>query len=81
MLTLGKPNFRYADRILCKWKSADVHTLEDIKKLSSAFKAKITVPAGTKPQTAPARTNKFNNFSQRTYDFDAMEKDLISNNK
>lgn len=81
VLTLGKPNFRYADRILCKWKSADVHTLEDVKKLSSAFKAKITVPAGTKPQTAPARTNKFNNFSQRTYDFDAMEKDLISNNK
>lgn len=81
VLTLGKPNFRYADRILCKWKSADVHTLDDVKKLSSAFRAKLTVPAGTKPQTAPAKTNKFNNFSQRTYDFDAMEKDLISNNK
>lgn len=81
VLTLGKPNFRYADRILCKWRSAEVHTLEDVKKLSSAFKAKITVPAGTKPQAAPAKTNKFNNFSQRTYDFDAMEKDLISNNK
>lgn len=81
VLTLGKPNFRYADRILCKWKSADVHTMEDVRKLASAFKAKITVPAGTKPPAAPARTNKFNNFSQRTYDFDAMEKDLISNNK
>ncbi|MCM1309027.1 MAG: DnaD domain protein [Butyrivibrio sp.] len=81
VLALGKPNFRYADRILCKWKSAEAHTLEDVKRLSSAFKAKITVPAGTKPQASPVKTNRFNNFSQRTYDFDAMEKNLISNDK
>lgn len=81
VLALGKPNFRYADRILCKWKSAEIHTLEDVKKLSSGFKGKITVPAGAKPPAAPAKTNRFNNFSQRTYDFDAIERELISNHQ
>ncbi len=81
VLALGKPNFSYTDGILRKWKSAEIHTRDDLKKLDSGFRAKLTVPAGSRPQPAPARTNRFNNFSQRTYDFDAIEKELISNNK
>lgn len=81
ILSLGKPNFRYADRILSKWKSANVHTMEDIKKLNDGFRGKITVPVGTRPASAPPKTNRFNNFSQRTYDFDAIEKQLIGGNK
>lgn len=80
ILTMGKPNFNYANKILSGWKEAKVHTLEDIKALDTNFRTKITVPAGTKQPPVKA-TNKFNNFSQRSYDFEQMEKTLISNNR
>ena len=80
ILTMGKPNFSYADGILRKWKTANMHTLDDLKKFDAGFRAKITVPAGNKPNASKS-VNKFNNFSQRTYNFDEIEKNLISNNK
>lgn len=80
IMTMSKPNFSYADGILSKWKTANVHTLGDLKPLDASFRAKITVPVGTKPIPVKA-TNKFNNFSQRSYDFEQMEKTLISNNR
>ena len=80
IMSMSKPNFSYADGILKKWKAANVHTLEDLKKVDTGFRAKITVPVGTKPVTATT-TNKFNSFSQRTYNFAEMEKSLISNNR
>ena len=80
IMSMSKPNFSYADGILKKWKAANVHTLEDLKKVDTGFRAKITVPVGTKPATTTT-TNKFNSFSQRTYNFAEMEKALISNNR
>lgn len=80
VLSVNKPNFSYADGILRKWKNANMRTLGDLEKFDAGFRAKLTVPAGNKPNP-PKTNNKFNNFSQRTYDFDQMEKNLISNNK
>ena len=80
IMSMSKPNFSYADGILKKWKAANVHTLEDLKKIDTGFRAKITVPVGTKP-VAATTNNKFNSFSQRTYNFTEMEKALISNNR
>ena len=80
ILSMSKPNFSYTDGILRKWKNAGMHTLDDITKFDAGFRAKITVPAGNKTNVAKS-TNKFNNFSQRTYNFDEIEKNLISNNK
>lgn len=80
ILTLSKPNYSYADGILKKWNTAGVRSLSDLKKVDEGFRASITIPVGTKP--APSKTvNKFNSFSQRSYDFDKMEKSLISNNR
>lgn len=80
VLSMGKPNFSYADGILRKWKTAGVHTLSDLKVLDAGFRAKITVPVTAKAP-APAKTNKFNNFSQRTYNFEELEKKLLNNDK
>lgn len=80
IMSMSKPNFSYADGILKKWKSANVHTLEDLKKVDIGFRAKITVPVGTKPVTTTTN-NKFNSFSQRSYNFAEMERNLISNNQ
>lgn len=79
IMTMGKPNFSYADGILKKWKNADVHTLSDLKTFDAGFRAKITVPVTANVQAPAKSTNKFNDFSQRTYDFDEMERNLINN--
>lgn len=77
ILSMTKPNFSYADGILRKWKAAEISTMEDIKKLDAGFKGKISVPvAASKPSN-----NKFNNFSQRTYDFAEMEKALLQKSR
>ena len=74
-----KPSFEYADSILTNWHNQNVHTLKDITALDEAFNK-------TKRASAPAQTstnakrNKFNNFEQRTYDFDKLEKMLLTSN-
>ena len=71
-----KPSFEYADTILTNWHNQNVHTLKDISTLDEAFnKNKRTVAPN---QTATVKRNKFNNFEQRTYDFDKLEKMLLT---
>lgn len=81
IITTNKPSFTYADGILKKWHSAHIQTMDDLKTLDAGFRAKITIPVSTKPAPAAGTTNKFNNFSQRTYNFDELERKLVSNNK
>ena len=80
IMSMSKPNFSYADGILRKWKDAGVRNLTDLKKVDEGFRASITIPVGTKPASTKT-VNKFNSFSQRTYNFAEMEKSLISNNR
>ena len=80
IISMSKPNFSYADGILKKWRSAKVYTMEDLKTLDAGFRAKITIPVTTKPVQQTKTPNKFNNFNQRTYNFEELEKKLISNN-
>ena len=71
-----KPSFEYADSILTNWHNQNVHTLKDIAALDEAYsKNKRTA---TPTQTTAAKRNKFNNFEQRTYDFDKLEKMLLT---
>ena len=79
IITTNKPSFTYADGILKKWYSAHIQTMDDLKTLDAGFRAKIAIPVSTKPAPAAETTNKFNNFSQRTYNFDELERKLISN--
>ena len=82
--SLHKPSFEYADTILSNWKKKNVHTLSDVEAVDAARPRKDTAFVSDQPQKAaanPARTgrnsNRFNNFTQRSYDFDALEKQLI----
>lgn len=71
VLATDKHRFEYADRILDSWYKAGVHSINDIKSLDEHYhKAK---------STKPAAANKFNQFKQNSYDFDALEQELISN--
>lgn len=77
-----KPSFEYADSILTNWYNNNVHNLQDISALDEAFNknkrsSTRTTVIGTSSQ-ASAKKNKFNNFDQRQYDGDALEKMLLT---
>lgn len=71
VLATDKHRFEYADSILNSWYKAGIHHRNEIKALDSHFR-----------QNKAAKTfsnNKFNQFKQNPYDFEALEKELLSN--
>lgn len=90
ILSTNKPSFKYADSILTNWSKASVKSLEDIVSLdekfvaSSAAKLQASKSANNASSSTGTRSksanNKFSKFSQRDYDFDALEKRLMSQN-
>lgn len=77
MDAIHQPSFQYADSILQRWMKKGVKSVADLKAIDEEHekeKEKSTVRAAKKVSvTKPA----FNNFHQRTYDYDAMEKLLL----
>lgn len=71
---IQKPSFEYADSILTSWKEKNVHTLTDISKADTDFNKTKKSASSANHITTNAHRNKFNNFDQRTYDFDELEK-------
>lgn len=72
-----KPSFEYADSILTNWHKNQVHTMQDVSALDAAYNK--TKNAKTQTATsAPVRRTKFNNFNQRNYDYDQLEKVLLT---
>lgn len=70
-----RPNFQYADKILEEWHKANVRHLSDIKELDAKHLKKKKSAA---PKPNAASNNKFNNFQQRDYDFEELEKQLLN---
>lgn len=79
MSAIHQPSFEYTDRILSNWKKAGIRSLEEIAKSDEAFQKKKTAHSSTQP-TTNASKNKFNNFTQRSYDYDELEKMLLTTN-
>ena len=78
VLTTDNHRFAYADGILSKWYKAGVHHKSDIPLADASFNKQYS----SKPQTQAKNQNsknKFNNFTQNDYDFDELEKNILSN--
>lgn len=88
MAALHKPNFEYTDGILKNWFDKKVVNLNDIKALDKAYAQKKAAESkdsdntqrGSTPQKrpgkSPAPVNRFNNFNQRTYNYQELEQKL-----
>jgi len=73
--SIHEPSFEYTDRILSNWKNNNITSLEGVAKADSDHQKR------QKPATAAPRSvskNKFNNFEQRSYDYDQLEKMLLT---
>lgn len=74
VLATDSHRFEYAERILSSWKKENVHHRSDIQKIDELYqKRRAARPAGS------THNNKFNQFPQNDYDFDALERELLSN--
>ncbi|MCR5686518.1 MAG: DnaD domain protein [Lachnospiraceae bacterium] len=78
VMSAGKPSIRYANSILKKWHEAGVTKKEDIIAVDEEFHAKRAngTDASKKPAKRPA-ADKFHNFSEREYDYEALLKDAV----
>lgn len=72
---IHQPSFEYADKILSNWHNKGVHHLNDVAMLDAAYlkhrSAKAASPAPS------AKKTKFNNFEERNYNMDDLERQLL----
>lgn len=81
MLSIHKPEFRYADSILSKWHRAGVTSLSEVEKIDQDRKKTKTV-SGSSSHTGKSGARGAHNFEERSYtDFDQIERQLIANKK
>ncbi len=71
-----QPNFQYADKILEQWHKSGVKSLADVEKLDLQRLKEQQKKAAAKPQKSA--NNRFNNFTQREYDYSQLEKQLLN---
>lgn len=76
ILQTHQPNFQYADKILEQWKKSGVTSLSDVKKLD--LQRKTGQQKASQPKQQKTSGNRFNNFSQREYDYTQLEKQLLN---
>ena len=77
VLATDKHRFEYAEGILSSWKSQNVRQKSDIRKIDDLYQQRRKVSASSE---RPRQTgNRFNQFTQNTYDFDTLEQELLSN--
>ncbi|MCM1541722.1 MAG: DnaD domain protein [Blautia sp.] len=81
VLNTDKNRFQYADRMLSAWKEQNVRSTADIIKLDEAYRRNKRGSGRPADTDAASRkpVNRFNQFPQNTYDFEALEKKLLSN--
>ncbi len=73
---IHQPNFSYTEKILISWKNSGIKTVEQMKAFEEHQKIKRPVSS---PASAPVSSNnRFNNFHQRQYDFEQLEKQLLN---
>lgn len=77
MMTVHTPSFEYTDKILSNWKSKGIYTMTEVLAADKARSAQKEA-ASSKPSVRTPRpsANKFHNFKQRSYDYEALEKKL-----
>lgn len=74
VMATDKHRFEYADSILSSWNRSNVHNVQDIQTADAAYQKNRP----TQSRSAISN-NQFNQFPQRDYDFDTLEKELLSN--
>ena len=76
--SIHQPSFEYTDSILSNWHKRQIKTLDDIAKLDAEHQSKKKGTTQTAGTSGASSKNKFNNFTQRSYDYDQLDKMLLT---
>ncbi len=79
VMAVDKHRFEYAEGILSSWRKENVRHKADIKRVDEQHQKQKSASANTAPRNSAAVSNKFNQFKQNTYNFEELEKELLSN--
>ena len=78
VLAVDKHRFEYAEGILNSWRKENVRHKADIKRVDEQHQ-KQKSNAARNSTTTSNKLNQFNQFKQNTYNFEELEKELLSN--
>ncbi len=76
VMNTAKPSLNYVDGILTKWHTRGVKTIEDVTALDEEHEQKTIRP---QPKPAAPAAPAYQDFEQRTYDYDDLERKLLGN--
>lgn len=76
---IHQPSFEYADSILDKWNSNGVKYLSDLKSLDDIHEKNKEAKESKTFTGQKISNNKFNNITSRSYVYEDLEKQLLSN--
>lgn len=79
MSAISKPSFKYADSILRRWKEKDITLLSEVEKDDLERETRKPEVPEKKAPAASGRSTKFQNFTERDYDFSELEKRFARN--
>ena len=75
---IHEPSFEYTDRILSNWKASGITTPDAVASADSEHQKKKKASAAAATANRNTTKNKFANFDQRNYDYEALEKMLLT---
>ena len=78
VMSTAKPTLAYADGILSSWYKKGAASLEDISKIDTEHNKARRESRKAKKTPDEPRKGGFYNFEQRNYDYDSLEKQLLS---
>ncbi len=76
---MDKHRFEYAEGILNSWRKENVRHKADIKRVDEQHQKQKNTASSAAARNSTASSNKFNQFKQNTYNFEELEKELLSN--
>lgn len=79
VLAVDKHRFEYAEGILNSWRKENVRHKADIKRVDEQHQKQKSAVSNATSRSSAAVSNKFNQFKQNTYNFEELEKELLSN--
>lgn len=79
VLATDSHRFEYAEGILSNWKKEDVHHKSDIQRIDAQYqKSRQSRGTSSAASSSQVSSNRFNQFPQRDYDYDALEAMLLN---
>jgi DnaD/phage-associated family protein len=75
--TIHQPDFKYTDSILTNWHSQNVKHIDDAKALNLKHQKKNAAIKAAM-QTSSHTPARYSNLDQRTYNYDDLEKQLLT---